>query len=68
MEENKSDKNESIFLKLNNQNNNINKNIKEINLESLKIEKTTLEKTKLVENLFQPNVYINLNISDQKKI
>ena len=64
MEENKSDKNESIFLKLNNQNNNINKNIKEINLESLKIEKTTLEKTKLVENLFQPNIYINLNISE----
>ena len=64
MEENKSDKNESIFLKLNNQNNNINKNIKDINLESLKIEKTTLEKTKLVENLFQPNIYINLNISE----
>ena len=64
MEENKSDKNESIFLKFNNQNNNINKNIKEINLESLKIEKTTLEKTKLVENLFQPNIYINLNISE----
>ena len=64
MEENKSDKNESIFLKLNNQNNNINKNIKEINLESSKIEKTTLEKTKLVENLFQPNLYINLNISE----
>ena len=64
MEENKSDKNESIFLKLNNQNNNMNKNTKEINLESLKIEKTTLEKTKLVENLFQPNVYINLNISE----
>ena len=63
MEENKSDKNESIFLKLNNQNNNINKNTKEINLESLKIEKTTLEKTKLVENLVQPNIYINLNIS-----
>ena len=64
MEENKSDKNESIFLKLNNQNNNINKNIKDINLESLKIEKTTLEKTKLVENLFQPNIYTNLNISE----
>ena len=64
MEENKSDKNESIFLKLNNQNNNMNKNTKEINLESLKIEKTTLEKTKLVENLFQPNIYINLNISE----
>ena len=64
MEENKSDKNESIFLKLNNQNNNINKNIKDINLESSKIEKTTLEKTKLVENLFQPNIYINLNISE----
>ena len=63
MEENKSDKNESIFLKLNNQNNNMNKNTKEINLESLKIEKTTLEKTKLVENLVQPNIYINLNIS-----
>ena len=64
MEENKSDKNESIFLKLNNQNNNMNKNTKEINLESLKIEKTTLEKTKLVENLLQPNIYINLNISE----
>lgn len=64
MEENKSDKNESIFLKLNNQNNNINKNIKDINLESLKIEKTTLEKTKLVENLVQPKIYINLNISE----
>ena len=64
MEENKSDKNESIFLKLNNQNNNMNKNTKEINLESLKIEKTTLEKTKLVENLFQPNIYINHDISE----
>ena len=64
MEENKSDKNESIFLKFNNQNNNMNKNTKEINLESLKIEKTTLEKTKLVENLVQPNIYINLNISE----
>ena len=67
MEENKSDKNESIFLKFNNQNNNMNKNTKEINLESLKIEKTTLEKTKLVENLFQPNIYINLNISEPIK-
>lgn len=67
MEENKSDKNESIFLKFNNQNNNINKNIKEINLESSKIEKTTLEKTKPVENLFQPNIYINLDISEPIK-
>ena len=64
MEENKSEKNEAIFFKFNNQNNNMNKNIKDINLESLKIEKTTLEKTKLVENLFQPNLYINLNISE----
>lgn len=63
MEENKSDKNEAIFFKFNNQNNKMNKNIKDINLESLKIEKTTLEKTKLVENLVQPNIYINLNIS-----
>ena len=38
MEESKSDKN--IFFKFNNQNNNMNKNIKDINLESLKIEKT----------------------------
>ena len=38
MEENKSDKN--INFKFNNQNNNMNKNIKDINLESLKIEKS----------------------------
>ena len=40
MEENKSDKNEAIFFKFNNQNNNMNKNIKDINSESLKIEKS----------------------------
>ena len=38
MEENKSDKN--INFKFNNQNNNMNKNIKDINSESLKIEKS----------------------------
>ena len=40
MEENKSDKNEAIFFKFNNQNNNMNKNIKGVGLGSLKIEKT----------------------------